>query len=56
MFTKIKIKGDKIMSKNIYGEDINFDELEQHVYEDEDDDVFYICPIKKQLIMQGQQT
>lgn len=33
------------MSKNIYGEDINFDELEQHVYEDEDDDVFYICPI-----------
>ena len=45
MFMKIKIKGDKIMSKNIYGEDINFDELEQHVYEDEGDEVFYTCPI-----------
>lgn len=33
------------MSKNIYGEDINFDELEQHVYKDEGDEVFYTCPI-----------
>ena len=33
------------MSKNIYGEEINYDALEQHVYEDEGDEVFYTCPI-----------
>lgn len=33
------------MSKNIYGEDINYDELEQHSYEDEGDEIFYTCPI-----------
>lgn len=33
------------MSKNIYGEDINYDELEQKTYKDEGDEIFYICPI-----------
>lgn len=33
------------MSKNIYGDDINYDELEQHVYPDEGPEIFYICPI-----------
>lgn len=33
------------MRKNIYGYIINYDELEQHVYEDEGDDVFYVCPV-----------
>lgn len=33
------------MRKNIYGDIINYDELEQHVYEDEGDDVFYVCPV-----------
>lgn len=33
------------MSKNIYGEEINYDELEQHVYEDEGNEIFYTCPI-----------
>lgn len=33
------------MSKNIYGDDINYDELEQHTYEDSGNDIFYTCPI-----------
>lgn len=33
------------MRKNIYGDIINYDDLEQHVYEDEGDDVFYVCPV-----------
>ena len=33
------------MRKNISGDIINYDELEQHVYEDEGDDVFYVCPV-----------
>ena len=33
------------MRKNIYGDIINYDELEQYVYEDEGDDVFYVCPV-----------
>jgi len=33
------------MSKNIYGEDINYDELEQQVYEDESEEIFYACPL-----------
>lgn len=33
------------MGKNIYGEDINFDELEQHVYQEEGEEIFYTCPI-----------
>ncbi len=33
------------MAKNIYNEDINFDELEQTVYEDEGDEIWYTCPI-----------
>lgn len=33
------------MRKNIYGDIINYDELEQHVYEDKGDDVFYVCPV-----------
>ena len=33
------------MRENIYGEIINYDELEQHVYEDEGPEVFYTCPI-----------
>ena len=33
------------MRKNIYGDIINYDELEQHVYEDEGDDVFYVCQV-----------
>ena len=33
------------MSTNIYGEEINYDELEQHVYEEEGDEIFYTCPI-----------
>lgn len=33
------------MSKNIYGEDIHYDALEQHVYEDTGKNVFYTCPL-----------
>lgn len=33
------------MRENIYGEEINFDILEQHVYEDEGDEIFYTCPV-----------
>lgn len=33
------------MRKNIYGDYINYDELEQHIYKDEGDDIFYTCPI-----------
>ena len=33
------------MGKNLYDEDINFDELEQNTYEDEGDEIFYVCPI-----------
>lgn len=33
------------MRKNIYGDWINYDELEQRVYKDEGDEIFYVCPI-----------
>ena len=33
------------MKKNIFGENINFDTLEQHVYKDTGKEVFYTCPI-----------
>lgn len=33
------------MRKNIYGERINYDELEQHVYKDTGSEIFYTCPI-----------
>ena len=33
------------MKRNIYGEYINYDELEQHVYKDEGPEVFYTCPV-----------
>lgn len=33
------------MRRNIYGERINYDELEPHVYEDEGLEIFYTCPI-----------
>ena len=46
------------MSRNIYGEDINLDELEQHEYKDEGDEIFYVCPLcggeyLKNFITQG---
>ena len=33
------------MRENIYGEIINYDEIEQRVYEDEGPEVFYTCLI-----------
>lgn len=33
------------MRKNIYDKIIDYDALEQHVYEDEGPEVFYTCPI-----------
>ena len=33
------------MRKNIYGEQIDYDALKQHVYEDTGAEVFYTCPI-----------
>lgn len=42
------------MDDAIYDEDVNYDALEQHTYEDSGDAVFYTCPlclcvIKKQI-------
>ena len=31
--------------KVIYDENVDYDSLEQHVYEDSGDNVFYTCPI-----------
>lgn len=33
------------MRKNIYDEYINFDMLEQHIYKDEGNEIFYTCPV-----------
>ena len=34
------------MSSNvIYDENVNYDELEQHTYDDSEGDIFYTCPI-----------
>lgn len=32
-------------SKMIYDDNVNYDTLEQHTYEDSGDAVFYTCPI-----------
>lgn len=37
--------GGSSMSKNIFGENIDYDELEQHVYKDTGSEIFYTCPI-----------
>ncbi|MFU9914814.1 hypothetical protein [Fannyhessea vaginae] len=33
------------MDDAIYDEDVNYDALEQHTYEDSGDAVFYTCPL-----------
>lgn len=33
------------MKKVIYDENVNYDELEQHTYDDTEGYVFYTCPI-----------
>lgn len=33
------------MSTNIYGDDINYDELNPHTYPEEGPETFYDCPI-----------
>ncbi len=33
------------MDDAIYDEDVNYDAIEQHIYKDFDDAVFYTCPL-----------
>lgn len=33
------------MRKNIYGEHIDYDALEQRVYKEEGNEIFYVCPL-----------
>ena len=37
--------GKRKKSDVIYDENVNYDELEQHTYEDSGDDIFYTCPL-----------
>lgn len=39
------------MDDAIYDEDVNYDALEQHTYEDSGDAVFYTCPLAAESIL-----
>ena len=38
------MKGDTMSNRVYYDEDVNYDSLEQHIYPDQPDYVFYTCP------------